>query len=89
MEESFFSCLSGTENIFPMHLWDRLLYQAHIMFNILNPSRCNPNISAHAMIEGNFDFNKTTLAPPGTNFIVHKNSIEGAHGVRTGYKYST
>ena len=27
----------------------------------------------HTTIEGTFDFNKTPLAPPGINVLVHKN----------------
>ena len=33
--------------------------------------QCNPNLSAYAYIFGNFDFNKTPLAPPGTKVAVH------------------
>ena len=55
-----------------MHLWERILYQAHFTLNTLRHSIHNPNISDHAMMEGNFDFNKTPLAPPGTNVIVNE-----------------
>ena len=47
------------------------------MLNKLRTSRQNSTISAHAMVEGNFDFNKTTLAPTGTKVIVNENSIMG------------
>ena len=56
-----------------MHLWDRLLDQTQITLNMLRPSRCNPNISVHAMMEVNFDFNKIPLASPGTKVIVNEN----------------
>ena len=40
--------------------------------NILRPFRINLNMSAHTEIEGQFDFNKTPLAPPGINLIGHE-----------------
>ena len=73
MEESFFSGLSATDNMLPIHLYYRLLKQAQITLNMLSPSKHNPNISAHAMMEENFDLNKTPLAPQGTNITVHEN----------------
>ena len=33
----------------------------------------NPTMLEHTTIEGTFDFNKTPLAPPGINVLVHKN----------------
>ena len=59
---------------FPLAEWDRLLTQAEIMLNILRTSRVNPKLSAQANLFGNFDFNKTPLAPPGTKVLIHKNS---------------
>ena len=83
------SYLSGTDNLSPMHLWDRLLDQAQIMLSMLRPSRHNTKISAHAATKGNFDFNKTPLVPPSTNVIFHEKPIEGAHGDIMGYKAGT
>jgi hypothetical protein len=51
-----------------MHLWDRLIAQATLTLNLLRPSRRN----AYTMLEGNFNFNKTPLAPPGTKIIIHE-----------------
>ena len=86
MEESFVSVLIGSDNLLSMHLWDRLLDQAQIMFNMLRPSRLKPKISAHEMMEGNFEFNKTPLAPPGTKAIfnekLNKRRTWGYHGVQ-------
>ena len=31
----------------------------------------NPRISAYAMLEGQFDFNRTPMAPPGNQILVH------------------
>ncbi len=56
---------------FPVSEWDRLLFQAELTLNLLRNSRVNPRLSAYAYLFGNFDFNKTPLAPPGTRTIVH------------------
>jgi hypothetical protein len=56
---------------FPVSEWDRLLFQAELTLNLLRSSRVNPKLSAYAYLHGNFDFNKTPLAPPGTRVVVH------------------
>jgi hypothetical protein len=56
---------------FPVAEWDRLLFQAKLTLNLLRSSRVNPRLSAHAYLFGNFDFNKTSLASPGTKVVVH------------------
>ena len=47
--------------------------------------KTHSKVSAHAMMEGNFDFNKTPLEPPGTKVMVNekpnKRSIWGQNGV--------
>ena len=42
---------------FPLHLWYRLLQQAPLTLNLLQPSRINPQLSANAQLNGAFDFN--------------------------------
>ena len=54
--------------------WDRLLVQAELTLNLLRTARINPNLSAYTYLFGNFYFNKTPLAPPGTRVIIHKKS---------------
>ena len=67
----FIAGIVSTHNDFPLHLWCRLLPQAILTLNLLRPSRINPKLSAHAQLHGQFDFNATPLAPPGTKVIVH------------------
>ena len=74
LNNNFVSGKSGTDKLFPMHMWGRLLDQAQITLSIIRLSRHYPNISVHMMIEGNFDFNKKPLAPPGIKVIFHENS---------------
>ena len=57
-KNNFVSGLNGNDKRLPIHLWDRLLYQAHIKFNVLRQSRHKLNISAHTMTEENFDLKK-------------------------------
>jgi hypothetical protein len=56
---------------FPVSEWDRLLFQVKLTLNLLRSSRVNPKLSAYAYLHGNFDFNKTPLAPPGTRVVVY------------------
>jgi hypothetical protein len=55
-----------------MHLWDIILPQAVITFNMLRTSRINPKLSAATHIFGQYDFNRAPLAPPGTMIIAHE-----------------
>ena len=56
---------------------------------MLSPSGRNPKISAPAMLEGKFDFNKTPLVPQENKFTVQeKPNIRGTlgqHGVQGWY----
>ena len=52
-----------------MQLWCKLLQQAEISINLLRSSR-KKKLSAYALLKGEFNFNKTPLAPPGTKALV-------------------
>ena len=67
----FISGLCSVHPSFPMSEWDRLLPQAELSLNLLRASRVNPKLSSYAFLFGNFDFNKTPLAPPGSKITVH------------------
>ena len=56
---------------FPTAEWDYLLPQAEITLNLLRSARVNPKLSAYAYLFGNFDYNATPMAPPGTKVVVH------------------
>ena len=68
-----------------MHLWDRLLPQAVLTLNMLRKCHINPLLSAATYMEGQFDFNKTPLAPPGTRIVAYETPSRRAtwapHGV--------
>ena len=74
---------------FPSREWDRLLPQCNITLNLLRSAHRNHSLSAYAALLGNFDFNTTPMAPPGTKVIVHKKSDNRAswagHGTEAWY----
>ena len=70
----FISGLSSTDPTFPLNAWDYLLPQCDITLNLLRSSRRQPHLSAHACLFGNYDFNRTPLAVPGTRVVIHDTS---------------
>ena len=81
----FIAGLSTTNPDFPLHLWDKLIPQAELTLNLLRTSRLHPQLSAHTHLMGQFDFNATPLAPPGTRVLLHEKpnqrSSWAPHGV--------
>ena len=67
----FIAGLASTDPNFPIHLWDRLIPQATTTLYLLRSSRINPRLSSEAQLNGQFDYNRTPLAPPGTRVIIH------------------
>ena len=63
--------LSTLHPNFPIVEWDRLLPQAFLTLNLLQPSTVNPNLSAYAYLFRQFDFNKTPLASPWSKALIH------------------
>jgi hypothetical protein len=57
---------------FSMNLWDHHFPQAVLTLNLLRTSRLHAHMSGAAHLCGPFDYNKTRLAPPGTNTIANK-----------------
>jgi hypothetical protein len=90
-KEHFVAGLYSVDPSFPMHLWDRLLPQAEITFNLLRTSRLHPQLSAAPHYHGLVDYNKTVFAPPGCSIIAHKKpgkrrtwAPHGQHGYSLG-----
>jgi hypothetical protein len=63
--------LCSVDKQFRMHLWCELFPQATLTLNLMRTSRINPTISAANQLYGQFDFNRTPLAPPGTRAVAH------------------
>jgi hypothetical protein len=71
-KEHFVAGLSSVDPTFPLHLWDRLLPQAEITFNLLRTSRLHPQLSVTAHFHGLVDYSKTYFAPQGCKIIAHE-----------------
>ena len=67
----FISILCGTDENFPIHLWDRLLEQAEHTLNMLRPSRVVPKVSAFAYLNGEHNHNQQPFAPLGCKVEIH------------------
>jgi hypothetical protein len=70
-QNHFIAGLCSVDKDFPIHLWDHLVTQAEITLNLLRSSRINPKLSAHAQINGHFDYNRTPIGPPGCRVLAH------------------
>lgn len=68
----FIAGLASTDPSFPLNAWDHLLPQCNLTLNLLRSSRRQPRLSAHTCFFGNFDFNATPLAVPGTRVLIHE-----------------
>ena len=51
--------------------------------NMLRPCRTNPRMPACTALEGEFNYERTPLAPPGMKVIIHKNQEKEHHGLST------
>ena len=67
----FIVSLCSLPDEFPLNLWDKILPQAEITLNFLQPSRINPALSAYAQLHGAFNYNKILLDPPGMQVVAH------------------
>ena len=76
----FIAGLAITDTRFPMHLCCCLIPQATMTLNMLIPFQQNPTMLEYTAIEVPFDFNKITLAPNGSEVVVHKNHNNGKFG---------
>jgi hypothetical protein len=70
-KDHFIAGLCSVDPQFPMHLWCQLLPLATTTLNFLRPSDLNSRLSAEALLNGAFNYNKTPLAPLGTKVLVH------------------
>jgi hypothetical protein len=64
-KEHFVAGLASVDPDFPLHLWDRILTQAEITFNLMCKYRQHPQLYAAAHYHGMVDYNKTDFPPTG------------------------
>ena len=68
----FITGLCSVDLDFPLQFWDRLIQHANIILHLLRRSQTHPQLSAycHSFGEfGEFGYNVTPLAPPGTKVV--------------------
>ena len=74
--QTYKSCIKSTMASLPptspIAYWCRLLPQIDFSVNIVRKCRQNPLISAWAAMEGEFHFNATPIAPPGSEMLIHE-----------------
>ena len=56
---------------FPISHWCRLIDQVDFTVNIVRPCRQNPRLSAWEACNGDYHFDSTPIAPPGTAMLMH------------------
>ena len=66
------STLASLPPKFPIGYWCRLLDQVDFSVNIVRPCRMNPLLSAWAAMEGEYHFDATPIAPPGSEMLMHE-----------------
>ena len=74
--QTYKSCVKSTMTslppTFPIAYWCRLLPQIDFSVNIVRKCRQNPLLSEWAFMEGEFHFNATPIAPPGSEMLMHE-----------------
>jgi hypothetical protein len=59
-----------TDTDFPLQLWDKLAPQVQDMLNLMRASRTDPILLAYEAINGQYNWGRYLLAPPGCKAIV-------------------
>ena len=67
----FIASLASLPADFPIANWCRLIPQTNLTLNLMRPCRQNQALSAHAALYGDFHFESTPMAPPGTKCLAH------------------
>ena len=62
-----------TDENFPLDLCYKFFPQCLITLNLLRVYHFNTKLSSYAQFHGAFHFNRTTLAPPVNQVLIHEN----------------
>ena len=63
-------CIASVPPGFPIAYWCQLLDQVNLSVNIVRPFWQNPKLSAWVGIEGEYHFDSTPIAPPGSAMLM-------------------
>eukprot|EP00804_Cyclotella_cryptica_P018372 CCRYP_015481-RA/>CCRYP_015481-RA protein AED:0.17 eAED:0.17 QI:0/0/0/1/1/1/2/0/862 len=69
-KEHWLSGMGTLDPTCPIQLWCQFIEQGQDTLNLLRVSRVNPKLSAYAVLDGQFNFDKTPLAPVGTRALI-------------------
>ena len=69
----FVTRIATVDSSFPLHLWCILLPLETAVLNLIKPSRINPKLPTHRLLNGIFDYKKTPLALLGYKVVVYEN----------------
>ena len=75
LKNHFIALIFSVDTDFHLQLWERILQQAKISLT----SRLHSHLSAYAHLYGEFDYNYTTLSPPGTKVVIHNRPGDRAY----------
>eukprot|EP00804_Cyclotella_cryptica_P028568 CCRYP_015819-RA/>CCRYP_015819-RA protein AED:0.41 eAED:0.38 QI:0/0/0/1/0/0/4/0/399 len=70
MEEHWLSGMGTLDPNCPIQLWCQFIEQGQDTINLLCISQFNPKLSTYAVLEEQFNFDKTPLAPVGTRALI-------------------
>ena len=71
-KNNFIAGLWSTDPRFPLNLWCKLVTQYVLTLNFLRNSWINTKLSAHEQVFGNFNYDCTTMAPPGIKVLIRE-----------------
>jgi hypothetical protein len=74
-DDGLIAGLCSTYKAFQMHIWNRLLPHAVITLNMLRTSRMNPKLSASTHLDGQYDNNRSPMAPTGTRVVAREKNL--------------
>ena len=75
IKAQYISVRACTDKNFDPKDWGLPLAHTKHTGNMLRPSKTNPLVPAHAMVNGHHDFRKHPIVPTGTKVIVHKSKL--------------
>ena len=78
LTQKYKSCIKPTVTslplTFPIAYLCRLIPQVDFSVNVVRKCRQNPLLSAWAKMEGEYHFDATSVAPPGSEILMHENT---------------
>eukprot|EP00804_Cyclotella_cryptica_P000956 CCRYP_018387-RA/>CCRYP_018387-RA protein AED:0.42 eAED:0.42 QI:0/-1/0/1/-1/1/1/0/162 len=88
-KEHWLAGMGTSDSTCPIQLWCQFIEQGQDTLNLLRVSWVNPKLSAYAILERQFNFDKTPLAPVGTIALVllnpSKQNTRQSHAIDAWY----